>query len=34
VPDVSFANLLIIMVIAVLAPLVIGYAPGVRSSPA
>ncbi len=29
-PDVSFTNLLIIMVIAVLAPLVIGYAPGVR----
>ena len=29
-PDVSFTNLLIIMVIAVLAPLLIGYAPRLR----
>jgi Kef-type K+ transport system membrane component KefB len=29
-PDVSFANLLIIMLIAVLAPLLLGYAPGLR----
>jgi len=29
-PDVSFTNLLIILVIAVLAPLLIGYAPGLK----